>query len=122
MAGGQFARHLGRMKRLYRERQQALRAALQAQLPEFGISGGDSGLHLTLRLPPDCPDTAVSTAARAAGMNVGALSSFSAGPAQAGNNGLVIGYGNTSHEQYAALIRRLAGIVRRVRRDQSVAG
>ncbi|MGC5393942.1 hypothetical protein ACPXAZ_25450, partial [Escherichia coli] len=64
----------------------------------------------------------MSTAARAAGMNVGALSSFSAGPAQAGNNGLVIGYGNTSHEQYAALIRRLAGIVRRVRRDQSVAG
>ncbi|MDR9847350.1 MocR-like pyridoxine biosynthesis transcription factor PdxR [Herbaspirillum huttiense] len=122
MAGGQFARHLGRMKRLYRERQQALRAALQAQLPEFGISGGDSGLHLTLRLPPDCPDTAVSTAARAAGMNVGALSSFSAGPAQAGNNGLVIGYGNTSQEQYAALIRRLAGIVRRVQRDQSVAG
>lgn len=118
MAGGQFARHLGRMKRLYRERQQALRAALQTHLPGLDISGGASGLHLTLRLPPGCADTAVSAAARAAGMNVGALSSFSAGPPQARHNGLVIGYGNTSEEQYDALIRRLAGIVRRTLRHQ----
>ncbi|UIN19551.1 MocR-like pyridoxine biosynthesis transcription factor PdxR [Herbaspirillum frisingense] len=113
MAGGQFARHLGRMRRLYRERQQALREALQAHLPGYEVWGGDSGLHLTVRLPLDWPDTAVSTAARAAGMNVGALSSFSALPRQAASNGLVIGYGNTSSEQFAPLIRRLAQVLRR---------
>ena len=122
MAGGQFARHLGRMRRLYRERQQALRTALQAHLPELAVQGGDSGLHLTLQLPPACPDGAVSTAARAAGMNVGAVSSFSEGQAQGCHNGLVIGYGNTSAEQFGPLIRRLAVIVRRSLRTQSVAG
>jgi GntR family transcriptional regulator/MocR family aminotransferase len=122
MAGGQFARHLGRMRRLYRERQQALRTALQAHLPELAVQGGDSGLHLTLQLPPACPDGAVSTAARAAGMNVGAVSSFSEGQAQGCHNGLVIGYGNTSAEQFGPLIRRLAVIVRRSLRAQSVAG
>lgn len=122
MGAGQFARHLGRMRRLYRERQHALRMALQTHLPALEVLGGDSGLHLTLRLPAHCPDSAVSTAAQAAGMNVGALSSFSVGQAQRYSNGLVIGYGNTAQEQFGPLIRRLAMIVRRVLRDQNTAG
>ncbi|KAF1045149.1 MAG: HTH-type transcriptional regulatory protein GabR [Herbaspirillum frisingense] len=113
IAGGQFSRHLGRMRRLYRERQQALREALDRHLAvEHEVQGGDSGLHLTVRLPLAYEDTVISAASRAAGMNVGALSSFSALRRQAANNGLVIGYGNTSEEQFAPLIRRLAGIVR----------
>ncbi len=113
IAGGQFARHLGRMRRLYRERQQALRLALQAHLPaSYAVRGGESGLHLTVQLPPALEDVAISAAARAAGMNVGALSSFSAQRRQADNNGLVIGYGNTSAEQFDALIGRLAGLLR----------
>ncbi|MBP0599528.1 PLP-dependent aminotransferase family protein [Herbaspirillum sp. LeCh32-8] len=113
IAGGQFSRHLGRMRRLYRERQQALRQALQAHMKvEHEVLGGDSGLHLTVRLPLRYDDAAISAAARAAGMNVGALSSFSAAPRREASNGLVIGYGNTSEELFAPLMRRLAGIVR----------
>jgi GntR family transcriptional regulator/MocR family aminotransferase len=120
IAGGQFSRHLGRMRRLYRERQQALREALQGHLDtEHEVLGGDAGLHLTVRLPLRHEDVAISAAARAAGMNVGALSSFSARGGQADCNGLVIGYGNTSQEQFAPLMRRLARIVRASAEDVS---
>lgn len=113
IAAGQFARHLGRMRRLYRERQAALRAALAAHLPATCmVRGGDSGLHLTVQLAPRFDDVVISRAARAAGMNVGALSSFSAQGRQADNNGLVIGYGNTAAEQFDGLIRRLARLLR----------
>lgn len=116
IAGGQFSQHLGRMRRLYRERQQALREALQAHLAvEHDVLGGDAGLHLTVRLPLRWPDAAISAAARAAGMNVGALSSFSATRRQEAGNGMVIGYGNTPAEQFAPLIRRLAGILRAIK-------
>ncbi|MBO9535266.1 PLP-dependent aminotransferase family protein [Herbaspirillum sp.] len=117
IASGQFSRHLGRMRRLYRERQRALREALASHLKmEHEVLGGDSGLHLTVRLPEAYDDAAISAAARAAGINVGALSSFSAARPKATCNGLVIGYGDTSEDQFLPLIGRLGGILRKLAR------
>ncbi len=107
---GQFSRHLGRMRRLYRERQAALREALALHLGiEHEVLGGHCGLHLTVRLPPAYADTAIVTEARKLGMNPGALSSFALTP-RAEDNGLVIGYGNTGAERFPALVRRLRDV------------
>ncbi|HYG45343.1 MAG TPA: PLP-dependent aminotransferase family protein, partial [Bordetella sp.] len=108
---GQFARHLGRMRRLYRDRQQALRAALARHLPiDHEVLGGHGGLHLTLRLPPAHVDHAIAAAARRAGLGPAALSAFALRPT-AQDNGLVLGYGNTSAELFEPLVRRLAGVI-----------
>jgi GntR family transcriptional regulator/MocR family aminotransferase len=68
-------------------------------------------MHLTVRLPSDCPDTQVSAAALRHGMAPAALSSFALQPA-AEDNGLVLGYGNTSAERFEALIRKLSQLAR----------
>ena len=108
---GQFSRHLGRMKRLYRDRQHALRAALHTYLRvPHQIEGGHSGLHLTVRLPPEYPDQKIVEAAQAHGMAPQALSGFMM-QAQPGDNGLVLGYGNTSAELFEPLVRRLAQLM-----------
>ena len=58
---GQFSRHLGRMRRLYRSRQALLREALAQHLSvPHVVLGGDSGMHLTVRLPPEYPDQAIA--------------------------------------------------------------
>jgi len=108
---GQFARHLGRMRRLYRERQQALREALTRHLrvPHI-IEGGQGGLHLALRLPRDFADTRVAEAARRYGMAPMPLSSFAMAPAPE-DNGLVLGYGNTAMELLDPLVKRLSQLV-----------
>jgi len=112
---GQFARHLGRMRRLYRDRQQALRAALARHLPvPHEVLGGHGGLHLTLRLPPGLDDRAIAAAARGAGLAPAALSTFALRPT-AQDNGLVLGYGNTSAELFDPLVRRLARAIAAVR-------
>ena len=112
MESGQFARHLGRMRRLYRGRQEALRDALGRHLRvPHGIEGGHSGLHLTLRLPAGCADTRVAEAARAHGMAPAPLSGF-AMRAGSRHNGLVLGYGNTSAELFEPLVQRLDRLVR----------
>lgn len=111
---GQYARHLGRMRRLYRERQQVLRSALAQHFDvPHSIEGGHCGLHLTIRLPAHFPDAAVAVAARAHGMAPTALSNFALAP-QPADNGLVIGYGNTAPDLYAPLLRRLAQVARQV--------
>ena len=108
---GQFARHLGRMRRLYRDRQQALRAALARHLRvQHEVLGGHGGLHLAVRLPPECDDRAVAAAARRAGLAPAALSAFALRPTER-DNGLVLGYGNTSAELFEPLVGRLAQVI-----------
>jgi GntR family transcriptional regulator/MocR family aminotransferase len=99
------------MRRLYRERQQALRDALTAHFASAQILGGDCGMHLTLRLPPRLADRTLAGRARAAGLNPRALSGFALQP-RAETNGLVIGYGNTPAERLAPAIDTLAELAR----------
>ncbi|KRC70856.1 DNA-binding protein [Achromobacter sp. Root83] len=114
---GQFSRHLGRMRRLYRERQAALREALAAHLGiDHEVLGGHSGLHLTVRLPPAFSDVGIVEQSRRLGMNPSALSSFAIAPL-AEDNGLVIGYGNTAAERFPALVRRIRDLALGSRRD-----
>ena len=113
---GQFSRHLGRMRRLYRQRQTALRDALAAHLGvDHEVLGGHSGLHLTVRLPPEFPDQRIVDDARKLGMNPSSLSSFAVRP-RPEDNGVVIGYGNTSADRFPALIKRLGDVARQARR------
>ena len=109
---GQFSRHLGRMRRLYRDRQQALRDALQRHLRlPHAIEGGHCGLHLTLRLPACYPDRKIAEAARRYGIAPSPLSGFALHPL-AEDNGLVLGYGNTPAELFEPLVRRLSQLAR----------
>ena len=50
---GAFARHLRRVRPIYRSRRDRLLAALAAHLPEIQPSGEAAGLHLLLRLPDE---------------------------------------------------------------------
>nr|WKF59652.1 HTH-type transcriptional regulatory protein GabR [Paraburkholderia busanensis] len=106
---GEFGRHLGRMRRLYRERQQALRDALNAHFAPAEILGGNCGMHLTLRLPPAIDDRALAAGAVAKGLNPRALSSFALRP-EPRTNGLVIGYGSTPGERLTPAVRVLAAL------------
>jgi len=105
---GEFSRHLGRMRRLYRERQQALREALTRHLRvPHSIDGGRGGMHLTLRLPARYPDQAIASAARRHGIAPSPLSGFALRPMPE-DNGLVLGYGNTPAELFEPSVRRLS--------------
>ncbi|MPM95490.1 hypothetical protein SDC9_142644 [bioreactor metagenome] len=106
---GQFAKHLGRMRRLYRTRQHLLREAIAthfAAVPHQ-VRGGDSGMHLTVKLPHHYPDTQICAAAQAYDMAPAPLSRFALKPSR-DDNGLVLGYGNTAEARISALIKRLA--------------
>ena len=109
---GQFSRHLGRMRRLYRDRQQALRLALQTHLKvPHEIEGGYCGLHLTVRLPAPFDDRMIAAEALRHRIAPSALSGFAMQPL-ATDNGLVLGYGNTSAELFEPLVKRLSQLAR----------
>ncbi|MFJ9736578.1 PLP-dependent aminotransferase family protein [Streptomyces sp. NPDC101166] len=112
MESGQYSRHLARMRRLYRSRRDALRAALAEHLDvPHTVTGGDSGMHLTLRLPADFPDQPVARAARRHRMAPRPLSRSSLLP-HSGHNGLILGYGNTPVSSFVPGVRQLAQLIR----------
>ena len=111
ITSGALARHLGRMRRLYRARRDALVQALQQHLHvPHEVWGADSGMHLTVRLPAHLPDRRIAQQARDYGMAPAPLSGFFLHPSAA-DNGLVLGYGNTPEERYGALVQRLQQII-----------
>lgn len=113
IGSGEFGRHLGRMRRLYRERQRVLRDALARHFGGAQLLGGNAGMHLTLCLPPHVDDRAVAVQALAHGIVVHALSTFRLGPAAHPHaSGLVIGYGNTRAEDIPGAVQVLARLVR----------
>ncbi|QIL80128.1 PLP-dependent aminotransferase family protein [Diaphorobacter sp. HDW4A] len=113
IASGHFSRHLGRMRRLYRSRQQLLREAIATHFAELphNVTGGDSGMHLTMRLPTDFNDMKIAETARAYDMAPTPLSRFALKPDE-DDNGLVLGYGNTSEARIPTLVKRLAQLVK----------
>ncbi|WP_143188337.1 PLP-dependent aminotransferase family protein, partial [Burkholderia ubonensis] len=111
---GEYGRHLGRMRRLYRDRRLALLAALDSALSiPHRVEGGPCGLHLTLRLPTRYPDRALVDAARAHGIVPYPLSGFSM-RAETALNGLVLGFGNTSADAFEPLLRTLSVLAKRI--------
>jgi GntR family transcriptional regulator/MocR family aminotransferase len=112
---GRYTRHLSRMRKLYRERQHALRSALAARLPEMTVDGAEAGLHLVLRLPPGCDDVDLARRARAQDLNPAPLSDYGDG-AKSKRCGLVLGYGNLDAAKVEPAVRALAQLVLRALR------
>jgi len=111
MNNGEFGRHLGRMRRIYRERQKALKTALAQHFPTNWILGGNAGMHLTLILPASIDDKSIAEKALNLGVEVRALSTFYLEPTHK-NRGLVIGYGNTRKEEITNAVDLLAELIK----------
>lgn len=107
LAEGHFARHLNRMRKLYRQRRQWLAEALGVSLGEgVRIELQAGGLHLLARLEGG-DDRAWATAAQAEGLAVQALSPWYLGTPQ--RQGLLLGFTNiVQADEALALAQRLA--------------
>ncbi|HZX27458.1 MAG TPA: PLP-dependent aminotransferase family protein [Telluria sp.] len=118
IASGQFTQHLRRMRRLYRQRRDALLDALGRRLgDESVVEGASTGMHLALRLrDPDLSDVAVQAAASGRGIATQAISTHASGLRAHGWNGLLLGYAQVAEDRVDEKVRELAAAIRAVRR------
>ncbi|MFN4119174.1 PLP-dependent aminotransferase family protein [Acidovorax sp.] len=115
IVGGQFALHLRRMRRLYRQRRDALVAALAHHLGDVAtVHGGTTGMHLALRLhDAQSDDVALSARLMARhGIMAPALSLHSVGLRAQPWRGFLLGYAQVPVEAMEPLVKRLASVVR----------
>src|SRR3954470_12423929 len=89
---GGFARHLRRVRPIYRRRRDAALASIATSIPEATPTGVAAGLHMYLRLPPSCDEVGLVDAARERGVRV-AGASWNWSTPEAAPPALVVGYG-----------------------------
>jgi GntR family transcriptional regulator/MocR family aminotransferase len=108
LASGDLDRHLRRTRRVYRQRRDALIAALARWLPEAIPSGIAAGLHLLVTLPRGPDEAEVTERARAAGVVVYPLRTYRTSHPPDRPPALVLGYGTLSPAQMDQGVRLLA--------------
>jgi GntR family transcriptional regulator/MocR family aminotransferase len=107
---GHFARHLRRMRLLYRERRDALIEGLRRELGEhLEAHDGQAGMHLAATLKGRSDDREIS--ARAAGQSLWAMPLSTCYLGEPARYGLVLGYGGTSVPEIREGVRRLGGVL-----------
>jgi GntR family transcriptional regulator/MocR family aminotransferase len=115
---GQFALHLRRMRRLYRQRRDALVSALEQHMGDVGsVHGGSAGMHLAFQFHDTrMNDAALSDEALKRGVVAPALSMHATGARANGWNGFLLGYAQVPAPQIDGLVRILATLVQRAAR------
>ena len=107
---GDLDRHLRRTRRIYRERRDALVAALGRWLPGVRVEGVSAGLNAFVTLPDGWDSAQVAVAARARGVGVYPVDDPLADPALRASS-LVMGYGTMRPDRIEAGVRRLADAI-----------
>jgi len=104
---GHFARHIRRMRALYRERQECLLEAARRELGDaLELEPNDAGMHLVGRLPRGTDDRAVSREACKLGVEASPLSLYFIERALI--SGLILGYAGYDEREIRKGVRLLA--------------
>ncbi|MBJ7310190.1 PLP-dependent aminotransferase family protein [Rugamonas sp. CCM 8940] len=115
LRSGQFALHLRRMRRLYRQRRDALAAALTEHVGTVAlVHGGSAGMHLALRFTDAALcDTTIAAQALELGIVTHALSAHCSHAGEGGSDwrGLMLGYAQVPAERMDGLVRQLATLL-----------
>jgi GntR family transcriptional regulator/MocR family aminotransferase len=115
---GHFTTHLRRMRKLYAERQAALRSALDAHWSwPVTVLGGQCGMHLTLAGLP-VSDARLADMALSQGLSPRALSAYGCGGID-GFEGLVMGYANVPAEDMSRHVQHLVSVVKQLDQIES---
>lgn len=110
IANGDFYRHLRRMRRVYGERRKFLLERLAAEFSSVGrFQDHQAGMQIALHLKRDFPDHRVSELARAKGVLVRPLSTYSVQPGA--RNGLLLGFCAFSEAEMGEALDGLAEVL-----------
>jgi GntR family transcriptional regulator / MocR family aminotransferase len=107
---GHFARHIRRMRVLYRERRSALVDSIREELGTMvEVLGGEAGMHLTVTLPNQIHDLEIAEHAARENLWLWPLSPNYLG--EATRSGFVLGFGGTEVAEIPGAVRKLRGLL-----------
>ena len=110
LSDGYYEKHLSRMRKHYRQKRDAVIAAVRQSplAPHATITEEDAGLHFLLRLDGAPPDEVLRREAEARGIRLAMLSDYYQRPGEVPQHVLVVNYTGIDLERLPAALERLA--------------
>ncbi|OWR32588.1 GntR family transcriptional regulator [Saccharibacillus sp. O23] len=109
MQSGEWARHLNRMRNLYKKRYTALHAAIRSHMgTRMRVIGASSGLHLLLEPNNGMTEQELIASAEQAGVRVYPVEEFHMNRPEQAQARVLLGYAGLSEEEIGEGIKRLA--------------
>lgn len=110
IVNGHFARHVRRMRILYRERRSALVECVRKELGgAVEVMGDAAGMHLTVTLPEGSRDLEIAERAARQNLRIWPLSSSYMG--EEPRQGFILGFGSTAVPAIAPAVRKLGQLL-----------
>jgi GntR family transcriptional regulator/MocR family aminotransferase len=110
MQAGHFARHIRRMRALYKARRTALVESLREQMGDFlEIQGSEAGMHLTATLPEGYRDMEIAMRAAKDKLWLWPLSLTYMGDRK--RQGFILGYSNTPEAKMPEAVQRMRQVL-----------
>ena len=107
---GHFARHIRRMRVLYRERRSTLVDSISKELgPMVEVLGGEAGMHLAVTLPNGSRDLEIAERAARQNLWIWPLSLSYLG--EVSRPGFILGFGSTAVEEIPRAVRKLRNLL-----------
>jgi GntR family transcriptional regulator/MocR family aminotransferase len=107
---GHFARHIRRMRVLYRERRSALVDSIYKELGSMvEVLGSEAGMHLTVTLPNSSHDLEIAERAARQNLFIWPLSTSYAG--EVVRPGFILGFGSTPVAEIPRAVRKLRNLL-----------
>ncbi|WP_332646596.1 MocR-like pyridoxine biosynthesis transcription factor PdxR [Lysinibacillus sp. 54212] len=109
MKSGEYAKHIAKMRTLYRAKRKCLIDAITQHFgPSFSVLGDDAGLHVVLSLPPHLTEEIAIRKAASVGVAVDAISQCF--QLEKPKNQILIGYGTPTIEEIQKGVQLLASV------------
>jgi GntR family transcriptional regulator/MocR family aminotransferase len=110
IAEGHFARHIRRMRGIYRERKDMLVDSIRSELgSEVETPGAEAGLHLTITLPARCREIEIAERAAQQQLWLWPLSRYYTG--RGAQPGFVLGFGSAGLKEIRPAVRKLRNLI-----------
>jgi len=110
MGEGHFARHIRRMRVLYRERRSALVDSISKELGSIvEVLGGEAGMHLAVTLPNRSRDLEIAERAARQNLWLWPLSPSYLG--KVARSGFILGFGSTAAADIPRAVRKLRNLL-----------
>ena len=106
MEDGHFARHLNRMRKVYRRKLQLLTDSLQAYAPKISYSGDEAGMHILISVHTDDDEDTLTERAVNKGIRVYGLNEYRK-VANKQQPSFLIGFGGLEDAQIPEAVRLL---------------
>ena len=116
LSRGDLDRHLRRTRRVYRQRRDALIAALARWFPDAVPCGASAGMHVLVTLPRELDESMFAALALEMGVQVYPLHTYRDGRRSHQPPGLVLGYGQLTSAELTQGARLLGDAARHARR------